>query len=121
MTQLYEITVRLSPNQKKNLSKAYHKRETIVLRLTKDSLSGNDTLYVPLNIVKRLEKNRKLKKGMDIKLSKTNIRKQVGGSLLSTVLTLGRSFGPTIAKGAFLWENPNPDSCIQKRILRFFT
>ena len=98
MTQLYEIKVSLSPNQKKNLSNAYHKRETIVLRLTKDSLSGNDTLYVPQNIVKRLEKNRKLKKGMDIKLSKTNIRKQLGGSLLSTVLTLGRTFGPTIAK-----------------------
>ena len=98
MTQLYEIKVSLSPNQKKNLSNAYHKRETIVLRLTKDSLSGNDTLYVPQNIVKRLEKNRKLKKGMDIKLSKTNIRKQIGGSLLSTILTLGRTFGPTIAK-----------------------
>ena len=98
MTQLYEIKVSLSPNQKKNLSNAYHKRETIVLRLTKDSLSGNDTLYVPQNIVKRLDKNRKLKKGMDIKLSKTNIRKQVGGSLLSTVLTLGRTFGPTLAK-----------------------
>ena len=76
MTQLYEIKVSLSPNQKKNLSNAYHKRETIVLRLTKDSLSGNDTLYVPQNIVKRLDKNRKLKKGMDIKLSKTNIRKK---------------------------------------------
>ena len=98
MTQLYEIKVRLSPNQKKNLSKAYHKRETIVLRLTKDSLSGNDTLYVPQNIVKRLEKSKKLRKGMDIKLSKTNIRKQVGGSLLSTVLTLGRTLGATIAK-----------------------
>ena len=98
MTQLYEIKVSLSPNQKKNLSNAYYKRETIVLRLTKDSLSGNDTLYVPQNIVKRLDKNRKLKKGMDIKLSKTNIRKQVGGSLLSTVLALGRTFGPTIAK-----------------------
>ena len=98
MTQLYEIKVSLSPNQKKNLSNAYHKRETIVLRLTKDSLSGNDTLYVPLNIVKRLEKNQKLRKGMDIKLSKTNIRKQVGGSLLSTVLSLGRTLGPTIAK-----------------------
>ena len=35
---------------------------------------------------------------MDIRLAKTNIRKQVGGSLLSTVLTLGRSFAPTIAK-----------------------
>ena len=98
MTQLYQIKVSLSPNQKKNLSNAYNKRETIVLRLTKDSLSGNDTLYVPQNIVQRLEKNRKLKKGMDIKLSKTNIRKQVGGSLLSTVLTLGRTFGPTLAK-----------------------
>ena len=98
MTQLYEIKVSLSPNQKKNLSNAYHKRETIVLRLTKDSLSGNDTLYVPQNIVKRLDKNRKLKKGMDIKLAKTNIRKQVGGSLLSPVLNLGRTFGPTIAK-----------------------
>ena len=73
VTQLYEIKVSLSPNQKKNLSRAYHKRETIVLRLTKDSLTGNDTLYVPSNIVKRLDKSRKLSKGMDIKLSKSNI------------------------------------------------
>ena len=98
MTQLYEIKVSLSPNQKKNLSNAYHKRETIVLRLTKDSLSGNDTLYVPLNVVKRLEKNHKLRKGMDIKLAKTNIRKQVGGSLLTSILTLGRTLAPTLGK-----------------------
>ena len=98
MTQLYEIKVSLSPNQKKNLSNAYHKRETIVLRLTKDSLSGNDTLYVPLNVVKRLEKNQKLRKGMDIKLAKTNIRKQVGGSLLTSILTLGRTLAPTLGK-----------------------
>ena len=98
MTQLYEIKVKLSPNQKKNLSTAYHKKETIVLRLSNDSLSGNDILHVPNNIVKRLEKNRKLKKGMEIKLSKTNIRKQVGGSLLTSILTLGRTFAPTVAK-----------------------
>ena len=98
MTQLYEIKVSLSPNQKKNLSNAFHKRETIVLRLTKDSLSGNDTLYVPPNVVKRLAKSKKLKKGMDIKLAKTNIRKQVGGSLLTSMLTLGRTLVPTIGK-----------------------
>ena len=98
MTQLYEIKVSLSPNQKKNLSNAYHKRETIVLRLTKDSLSGNDTLYVPSNVVKRLKKNQKLRKGMDIKLAKTNIRKQVGGSLLTSILTLGRTLAPTLGK-----------------------
>ena len=98
MTQLYEIKVSLSPNQKKNLSNAFHKKETIVLRLTKDSLSGNDTLYVPSNVEKRLRKNQKLKKGMDIKLSKTNIRKQVGGSLLTSILTLGRTLAPTLGK-----------------------
>ena len=98
MTQLYEIKVSLSPNQKKNLSNAYHKRETIVLRLTKDSLSGKDTLYVPSTVVKRLKKNQKLRKGMDIKLAKTNIRKQVGGSLLTSILTLGRTLAPTLGK-----------------------
>ena len=98
-TQLYEINVKLSDNQKKNLSRAFHKRETIVLRLTKDALSGgSDTLYVPATTVNRLKKNRESNKGMDIKLSKSNIRRQVGGSLLSSILTLGRTFGPTLAK-----------------------
>ena len=98
MTQLYKINVNLTQNQKKNLSNAYHKRETVVLRLKHSALTGNDTLHVPQNIAKRLAKNRQLKKGMDIKLAKTSIRKQVGGSLLSTVLSLGRTFGPTLAK-----------------------
>ena len=98
MTQLFEIKVKLSENQKKNIGDAYRKRETIVIRLTNDSLRGNDTLYVPATVKKRLEKNQKENKGMDVKLSKTNIRKQVGGSLLTSALALGRAFGPTIAK-----------------------
>ena len=98
MTQLYEIKVKLSNNQKKNLGKAYRDRETIVLRLSKDALSGSDVLYVPGNIVKRLEKNKRLRKGMDIKLAKTNIRNQIGGSLLTTALSLGRVLAPTIGK-----------------------
>ena len=96
-TQLYEINVTLSENQKKKLSKAFHNRETITLRLKK-MLSGSDTLLVPSTIVKRLEKNRNMNKGMEIKLAKTNIRKQVGGSLLTSILSLGRTFGPTLAK-----------------------
>ena len=38
------------------------KEKQYVLRLAKDSLTGNDTLYVPSNVVKRLEKNHKLRK-----------------------------------------------------------
>ena len=98
MTQLFKINVKLSENQKKNIADAYRKRETVVIRLTNDSLSGNDTLNVPATVKKRLEKNRRENKGMDIKLSKTNIRKQVGGSLLTSVLSMARLFGPTIAK-----------------------
>ena len=98
MIQLYKINVTLSENQKMKLSKAFHNRETITLRLTKDALNGSDTLLVPSTTVKRLEKNRAMNKGMEIKLAKTNIRKQVGGSLLSSILTLGRTFGPTLAK-----------------------
>ena len=35
---------------------------------------------------------------MDIKLAKTNIRRQVGGSLLISNLSLGRAFASTVAK-----------------------
>ena len=61
-------------------------------------MNGNDQLMVPANIVKKLNKNRQLKRAMDIKLSKTNIRKQVGGNLLTTILGLARTVAPTIAK-----------------------
>ena len=97
-TQLYEINVSLSDFQKKKLSKAYHNREGIKLRLKNNALTGNDTLIVPSIIVKRLEKNRRLNKGMEIKLAGSNIRKQVGGSLLTSILSLARTFGPTLAK-----------------------
>ena len=97
-TQLYQINVKLSDFQKKKLGKAYHELETIKLRLKYDALIGNDTLLVPLNVVKKLEKNRNDRKGMQIKLAKTNIRKQVGGSLLTSILSLARVYGPTIAK-----------------------
>lgn len=35
---------------------------------------------------------------MDIKLAKTNIRKQVGGSLLTSILTMSTALAPTIGK-----------------------
>lgn len=97
-TKLFEIKVSLSDNQKKSVATANKKRETITLRLSKDDLTGNDVLYFPKNTVNRLEKNRKLNKGMDIKLAKTNIRKQVASGILSSLLPLARTLAPTIGK-----------------------
>ena len=70
----------------------------MTLRLKRDDLTGNDTLLVPAAVAKRLEWDRASYQGMDIKITKTNIRRQVGGGLLSSILALGKTFGPTIAK-----------------------
>ena len=68
---------------------------------------------------KTLEKHRRLNKGMNIKLSKTNIRKQVGGNLLTSILALGRTFGPTIAKTSGLsalsgWASEGASQIVKK-------
>ena len=53
--------------------------------------------------------------------------RKLGFSLAGLAGETERPFNPqrvllgALLLGAFLWENPNPDSCIQKRILRFFT
>ena len=88
---LFEIKVKLPENQKRNPSRAFHQRQTIFIRLASNALSRSDKLYGPSNIVKRLNKNRRLKKGMDIKLAKTNIRKPVEDNLLTSILSMGRT------------------------------
>ena len=72
-TKLFKIDIELSPNQKKNLSRAYHKRETITLRLSANALSGNDTLHVTQNVAKRFDKNRELKKQLDFSSSSSTV------------------------------------------------
>ena len=46
--------------KKQSFSGFSSERETIVLRLASNALSGSDTLYLPSNIVKRLNKNQRL-------------------------------------------------------------
>ena len=53
---------------------------------------------VPAQVVKRLQKNRNGKKGMQIKLSKSNIRKQEGSGIFSSLMPVLKSVAPTIGK-----------------------
>ena len=57
-------------------------------------------MLVPAAVVKRLERNRASDRGMDVKIAKPNIRRQVGGGLLSSILALGKTFGPKALAGA---------------------
>ena len=62
MTQLFEINVELSPNQKDNLGKAHKNKESITLRLTSNALTGNNKLMVPATVLKRYQKSKQMKK-----------------------------------------------------------
>jgi len=56
MTQLFEINVNLSPNHKTESCWCFSQTGDHCSQVAKDSLSGNDILYVSSNIVKGLEK-----------------------------------------------------------------
>ena len=90
MASLHRISVRLSDGQKRKLMRAYQNREELTLRLAHKDLSGSDVLMVPTNVVKRLQKNRNGGKGMQIKLSKSNIRKQEGSAIFSSLLPISQ-------------------------------
>ena len=98
MTSLHNISVQLSNGQKRNLARAYQMNEAVTLRLSKKSLNGSDTLRVPAQVVKRLQKNRNAGKGMQIKISKANIRKQDGSGIFSSLMPLLKTVAPTIGK-----------------------
>ena len=98
MTELHQISVKLSEGQKRKLSKAYRNREEISLRLSKNALSGSDVLMVPMNTVKRLAKAKTANKGMVITISKYNIRRQTGSGIFSAVMPLLKNIAPTIGK-----------------------
>ena len=98
MTELHQISVKLSEGQKRKLSKAYRNREEISLRLSKNALSGSNVLMVPMNTVKRLAKAKTANRGMVITISKYNIRRQTGSGIFSSILPVLKNVAPTIGK-----------------------
>ena len=98
MTELYKINVKLSEGQKRKLAKAYRGNEEVSIRLGKNALSGSDTLMVPKNTVNRVAKSKSLGKGVQIKISKANVRKQTGSGIFTSLLPVLRNVAPTIGK-----------------------
>ena len=98
MAQLRQIGVKLSQGQKQKLAKAYRNNEGVTIRLAKNALSGSDVLLVPSNTGRKLAKNRNVGKGMQITISKSNIRKQTGRGTFSAVLPALRAVPPAVGK-----------------------
>ena len=100
MTTYHPYKVNLSKGQKSKLGRAFKAISALTLRLSAKQTSGNDELMLTANQIKRIAKAAALGKGVEIKISKTQIRKVMkqGGSLFSAIIPLARSFAPTLAK-----------------------
>ena len=104
MTTYHPYKVNLSKGQKSKLGKAFKANSALSLRLSAKQTSGNDELMLTANQIKRITKAAALGKGVEIKISKSQIRKVMkqGGSLFSAIIPLARSLtaslAPTLAK-----------------------
>ena len=100
MTTYHPYKVNLSKGQKDKLGRAFKANSALTLRLSAKQTSGNDELMLTANQKKKIAKAAALGKGVEIKISKTQIRKVMkqGGSLFSAIIPLARSLAPTLAK-----------------------
>ena len=98
MAELYQINVHLTEGQKRKLAKAYTDNEEVSVRIPHSALSGSDALMVPKNTVKRVAKSQELGKGIQIKISKANVRKQTGQGIFTSLLPVLRTVAPTVGK-----------------------
>ena len=102
MTKYLEYGVSLSEGQKENLVKAIKTNSELTLRLKNNQLSGRDELMLTKTQLNKIKKAILKKTGVDIKISKTQIRKSVrkGGSLFSSLALLGAKVLPYATKAA---------------------
>jgi len=98
MSKLHQIRVSLTQGQKQKLARAYRNKEGVSIRLKHSALTGSDVLMVPMNTVKRVAKHRNMGVGVQITISKNNIRKQTGSGIFSVVLPALRAVAPAIGK-----------------------
>ena len=101
MTTYFEYGVNLTDNQKRSLASAMNNRTPLTLRLKHSNLSGNDELMLTKTQLKRIQKSLANGTGVDIKISKTQIRKvaKQGGNLFTSLASLGARVLPYAVKG----------------------
>lgn len=100
MTEYHSFKVTLSDGQKAELSRALMNKSPITIRLSNTELHGNDELMLTKTQIRRIQKAKSLGKGVDIKISRTQIKKvvQEWGSLWSSLFQLGTKLLPMAAK-----------------------
>ena len=94
MTTYFEYGVTLTDNQKRSLASAMNNKTPLTLRIKNSNLRGNDEIG-------KIRKSLANGTGVDIKISKTQIRKVAkhGGNLFTSLASLGARVLPYAVKG----------------------
>ena len=75
MTTYYPHKISLSDGQKVSLARAFGSGEAVTLRFKNEAITGgSDTLHLTARQIKKIERAIKNKTGVDIDMSKTQIR-----------------------------------------------
>lgn len=95
-TRYIAYGVSLSDNQRMKLAKAFKEKSPITLRISHNELTGSDEMMLTQTQIKKIHKAVSAGKGVDLKISKTQITKvaQKGGSLFSSLLNIGTKLLP---------------------------
>ena len=101
MTTYFEYGVNLTDNQKRSLASAMNNKTPLTLRIKTSNLKGNDELMLTKTQLGRIQKSLASGTGVDIKISKTQIRKvaKQGGNLFTSLASLGARVLPYAVKG----------------------
>ena len=102
MTTYLKYNVNLTQRQKEKIARAFEKKCQTTLRLSNLQLSGPDELILTKTQVQKFEKAKKNGSGSDITISETQMRKQKGRNLITSLLPLMKSVAPMILKTADL-------------------
>ena len=75
-------------------------RSAITIRLSNNELTGSDQLFLTKTQINKIKNAKPLNKGVDIKISKTQVRHAVkeGGSLFTSLMSLGTKMLPMAMK-----------------------
>jgi len=92
MSYIY-VGVTLTDTQKQSLKNAYTRKQPVTLRLNPHHMVGNDRIVLTKAQHNQFLKHKRMMSGIDIKMSKSQVKK-VGGSILSAIIPLLKSMLP---------------------------
>lgn len=86
MAKYSRYGVKLSEGQKESLARALKKGSAMTIRLTADELMGPDELLLTQTQINKIKKHREMGKGVDLKISATQMRKMKAGGIAFAAL-----------------------------------